>query len=87
MLLSVEGKWTAYQNQNNAILSHSKTCPFSTFKEIDMAENEAMELQAMLPGGQVTGDALSVPASSQQASESIIVQMEQVDEANSSCLR
>ena len=54
-----------------------------------MAENtnQAMELQAMLPGGQVTGDALSDPVSSQQASESIIVQMEQVDEANSCCLR
>ena len=54
-----------------------------------MAENtnQAMELQAMLPDGQVTGNALSVPVSSQQASESIIVQMEQVDEANSCCLR
>ena len=90
VLLSVEGKWTAYQNQNNAILSHSKTCPFSTFKEIDMAENEAMELQAMLPGGQVTSDASSVPVSSQQASEStesIIVQIEQEEDGKSSCMR
>ena len=54
-----------------------------------MAENsnQAMELQAMLPDGQGTGDALSVPVSSQQASKSIIVQMDQVDEGNSSCLR
>ena len=54
-----------------------------------MAENtnQAMELQAMLPGGQVTGDALSDPVSSQQASESIIVQIEEVEEANSSCLK
>ena len=54
-----------------------------------MAENtnQAMELQAMLPGGQVTSDALSVPVSSHQASESIIVQIEQADEGNSCCLR
>ena len=54
-----------------------------------MAENtnQAMELQAMLPGGQITGDDLSVPVSSLQASESIIVQIEQVDEGNSCCLR
>ena len=87
MLLSVEGKWTAYQNQNNAILSHSKTRPFSTFKEMNMAENEAMELQAMLPGGQVTSDASSVPVSSQQASESTIVQIEQEEDGKSCCLR
>ena len=60
---------------------------FSTFKEIDMAENEAMELQAMLPGGQVTGDASSVPVSSQQASESIIVQIEQEEDGKSCCMR
>ena len=57
-----------------------------------MAENtnQAMELQAMLPGGQVTSDAsdaLSVPVSSHQASESIIVQIEQEEEGNSCCLR
>ena len=74
-----------------------KTTPFRCaarrvllkYKEIKMAENtnQAMELQAMLPDGQGTGDALSDPVSSQQASESIIVQIEEVDEANSSCLR
>ena len=60
---------------------------FSTFKEIDMASNEAMELQAMLPCGQVTSDASSVPVSSQQASESIIVQIEQEEDGKSCCLR
>ena len=47
-----------------------------------MAENtdQAIELQPM-------NDATSVEASSQQASESIIVPIEQVDEDNSCCLR
>ena len=47
-----------------------------------MAENtdQAMELQPMT-------DATSVEASSQQASESIIVQIEKVDEDISCCSR
>ena len=79
------------------ILIKVKTTPFRCaasrvllkYKKIKMAENtnQAMELQPMLPDGQGTGDALSVPVSSQQASKSIIVQMDQVDEGNSSCLR
>ena len=54
-----------------------------------MAENknQEFELQAMLPDGQVTGDASSVPVSSQQASESIIVQIEQEEDGKSCCLR
>ena len=54
-----------------------------------MAENtnQAMELQAMLPYGQGTRNALSDPEPSHQASESIIVQIEQADEGNSCCLR
>ena len=78
---------TAYHNQNDAILSHSRTCPFSTFKEIDMAENEAIELQAMLPDGKGTSDASSVLVSSQQASESIVVQIEQDEDGKSCCMR
>ena len=48
----------------------------------NMAENtdQAIELQPM-------HDAVSVEASSQQASESIIVPIEQVDEGNSCCSR
>ena len=53
-----------------------------------MAEitDQAMELQPMLPDGQQINDASSVVASSQQASESTIVAIEQVDEGNSCCL-
>ena len=54
-----------------------------------MTENtdQAMELQAMLPDGQQINEASSVAASSQQASESTVVAIEQVDEGNSCCLR
>ena len=54
-----------------------------------MTENtdQAMELQAMLPDGQQINDASSVEASSQQASESTVVAIEQVDEGNSCCSR
>ena len=54
-----------------------------------MAENtdQAMELQAMLPGGQQIHDASSVATSSKQASKSTVVPMEQVDEDNSCCSR
>ena len=47
-----------------------------------MAENtdQAIELQPM-------NDATSVEASSQQASESTVVAIEQVDEGNSCCSR
>ena len=48
---------------------------------------EAMELQAMLPDGQGTGDASSVLVSSQQASESIVVQIEQDEDGKSCCMR
>ena len=52
-----------------------------------MANNtdQAIELQAMLPDGQQTKQ--SVSTSSQQASESTLVPIEQVDEDNSCCLR
>ena len=54
-----------------------------------MAENtdQGMELQAMLPDGQQINEASSVAASSQQASESTVVPIEQVDEGNSCCSR
>ena len=54
-----------------------------------MAENtnQAMELQAMLPDGQGTRNALSDPESSQQASESIIVQIEPDEDGKSCCMR
>ena len=54
-----------------------------------MAENtdRAMELQPMLPDGQQLNVASSVEVSSQQASESTVVPIEQVDEGNSCCLR
>ena len=90
MLVSVEGKSTPYQKfQNDSILRRSKTCPFSTYKEIKMAENknQEFELQAMLPDGQGTEDVLSAPVSSQQGSESIVVTIEEVDEGNSCSLR
>ena len=54
-----------------------------------MAQNtdQAMELQAVLPDGQQINDASSVEASSQQASDSTVVPIEQVDEGNSCCSR
>ena len=54
-----------------------------------MAENadQAMELQPMLPDGQQINEASSVAVSSQQASVSTVVPIEQVDEDNSCCLR
>ena len=54
-----------------------------------MAENtdRPMELQAMLPDGQQINDASSVAVSSQQASESTVVPIEQVEEDNSCCSR
>ena len=53
-----------------------------------MTENndQAMELQAILQDGQQINDASTVAASSQQASESTVVRIEQVDEGNSYCL-
>ena len=52
-----------------------------------MAKNtdQAMELQAMLQDSQQINDASSVEAFSQQASESTVVPIEQVDEGNSCC--
>ena len=57
-----------------------------------MSENtnqaQAMELQGMLHDGQGTSDILSVPvSSSQQASESTIVPIEQAVEDDACCLR
>ena len=54
-----------------------------------MSENmdQPMELQAMLPDGQQINDASSVAIPSQQASESTVVPIEQVDEGNSCCSR
>ena len=54
-----------------------------------MAENtnQAMELQAMLPDGQGTSDASSVLGTSQQASESIVVQIEPDEDGKSCCMR
>ena len=49
--------------------------------------DQAMELQAMLPDGQQINDVSSVAVSSQQASVSTVVPIEQVDEDNSCCLR
>ena len=86
----LKGSRLPYQKfQNDSILRRSKTCPFSTFKEIKMAENknQEFELQAMLPDGQGTEDVLSAPVSSQQGSESIVVTIEEVDEGNSCSLR
>ena len=48
---------------------------------------QAMKLQVILPDAQLINDASSVVASSQQASESTVVLIEQVDEGNSCCLR
>ena len=49
--------------------------------------HQVTELEAMIPDRQGTDTALSAPVSSQQASESIIVQIEQVEESNYCCLR
>ena len=48
---------------------------------------EALELQAMLPDGKGTSDASSVLVSSQQASESIVVQIEPDEDGKSCCMR
>ena len=63
-------------------MSRSKT---QRYKEIEMAE--AMELQAIMPDGQGTVDASSVLVSSQQASESIVVQIEPDEDGKSCCMR
>ena len=79
--MSVERKKTAYQIQTNNILF--RVLHLNVQKTNNkMAENtdQAIELQPMY-------DAVSVEASSQQASESTVVAIEQVDEGNSCCSR
>ena len=54
------------------------------FMKLTESINKAIELQAMLPDKQGTDVAsISTPVSCQQGSESIIVQIEQVEEGNS----
>ena len=58
------------------------------FMKMTESINKAIELQVMLPDKQGTDVAsISTPVSCQQASESIIVQIEQVEEGNSGCWR
>ena len=74
--------------KGSRLLITIKTTPFYRavrHKEIKMAE--AMELQAMLPDGKGTSDASSVLVSSQQASESIVVQIEPDEDGKSCCMR
>ena len=65
------------QLKGSRLLIKIKTTPFLFERTNIQHTDQAMELQAMLPGGQQINDA------SQQASESTVVSIEQVDEDNS----